>query len=77
MKGAWRKILLDFKLKLNCTTIPKNEFPNLLKILMYELQQTTSTTIRNGFKKTGIYALDRNPILSRLPTLESERVPRV
>lgn len=73
MKGAWRKILLDYKQKTNKSPIPKNDFPKLLKKLMTELETTSSESIQNGFKKSGIYPLDRDQVIDRLPTKESEQ----
>lgn len=71
MKGAWRRILTDYKVKTNKSPVPKSDFPKLLKQLVTELHHEGSNSLVNGFRKTGIYPVNRKEILDRLPTKDS------
>lgn len=68
MKGMWRKVLDEWKSTSKgskCSSIPKDEFPKLLKILMERLVTGPDNLIA-GFRKAGIAPLDRAKVLSRL-----------
>lgn len=54
MKGAWRKILLNYKLMTNTSPVPKTDFPKLLNKLMVKLDKSSTESMVNGFKKAGI-----------------------
>ena len=55
-------------------TITKEAFPALLKQLCLsicegdEVQGLSATSLTSGFRKCGIFPLDRKPVLDRLPS---------
>ena len=64
LKIKWSKILNAWKSShLKENTVPKSVFPKLLKDLVGDLNEEN---LVNGFKKCGIYPLDRNQVLRRL-----------
>ena len=66
LKIKWRQILNEWKTSHpKEATVPKTVFTTLLKQLVEELNKEN---LVNGFKKCGIYPLDRNQVLSRLPS---------
>lgn len=70
MKVAWRKVLKNWKetaAASRCTSVPKDQFPTLLKNLWDSLIKGPENLI-SGFRKSGIYPTDRQPILKRLPS---------
>lgn len=74
MKIAWRQIISEWKEKgkgRRLPSIPKDEFPRLLNSLMTKLKARGSENLKAGFRKTGIYPLDKTQILSRLPSADS------
>lgn len=71
VKNEWRKVLCEWKESTrasHCTKILKQEFPALLKRLMNGLKDGIQNNLTAGFRKTGIYPLDRNAVLQHLPT---------
>lgn len=68
LKVAWRKTLMDWKLK-NRGTIPKDIFPRLLRRALEHLDENgkTAPNLKSGFKGSGLYPIDRNQVLKRLP----------
>jgi len=69
MKVAWRKILTRWKegKGRKLPSIPKDEFPRLLSLLMTELKDNLADNLKAGFRKTGISPVDKSQVLSRLP----------
>ena len=67
LKKQWRAILSDYKLATGSTGLPKEMFPKLLKKLMLKFAETGEQNLQSGFRATGIYPLDRNQILKKLP----------
>lgn len=75
MKTHWRSILSDWKEDCrrrgrNYPTLPKGEFPGLLKKLM---DVDYGDAIRNGFATTGLYPCSLEKALEKLPK-EPEQV---
>ena len=68
MKRQWRKILTDFKPsnQKNAGTVPKDQFPRLLKLLMKMPNQNENLIA--GFRKCGIFPLDKTQVLGLLPS---------
>ncbi|CAB4023918.1 PREDICTED: uncharacterized protein LOC106141545 [Paramuricea clavata] len=61
LKRKWRKILKQWKIyNPSLTSLPKNEFPRLLK----ELVESLNTA---GFQACGIYPLNPNEVLKNMP----------
>lgn len=70
MKREWRKVLTSWKEKnRSMTSLPKDQFPKLLKQLVDFLYVEKKKNMISGFQKTGIIPLDRTKILDRLPQL--------
>jgi len=71
MKIAWREILLKWKKTegRKKATVPKDTFPTLLRKLEEKLFQNSASNLKAGFVKTGIYPINRQKILDRLPKL--------
>jgi len=73
LKRKWGGILDAWKtgLKKRCTSITKEAFPGLLKQLYTQVcgeeRQGYSQNLVSGFKKCGIFPLDPDEVLSRLP----------
>ena len=69
LKSAWRAILSDWKEKSNCTaSLFKDEFPKLLKNLESQIHIRSAENMVSGFRACGIIPLDRNMVLSKLPS---------
>ena len=69
MKIAWRKILTEWKMGpgRKATSLPKDKFPMLLQQLLVKLHENGPENLRSGFRKAGIYPLDKTQVMSRLP----------
>jgi len=66
IKIAWRKVLKAYK-RARRGPIPKEIFPRLLKKTLEKLSVSQITNIKAGFEATGIYPIDREKVLKRLP----------
>lgn len=67
LKIKWRKVLLAWKEK-NRGSIPKDQFPRLLKETLDSLgESTVSENLKAGFKACGIYPVDGDRVLMKLP----------
>ncbi|XP_003245816.1 uncharacterized protein LOC100569189 [Acyrthosiphon pisum] len=66
MKIAWRKVLKMHKLKRK-GPLTKDVFPSILKKTLEKLEISQFDNIKSGFKATGIYPLDREKVLNKLP----------
>lgn len=66
-KRQWRDILMEWKLKGNRGTVPKNIFPSMLKKLLSKMEANTAEIIKAGFKKSGIIPIDRMKVLDQIP----------
>ncbi|CAH1980311.1 unnamed protein product [Acanthoscelides obtectus] len=69
LKIKWRQVLLDWKNTpegRRLPTVPKDQFPRLLKTALDSMKETQSYLV-NGFRKTGIYPQNVEEPLSRLP----------
>ncbi|CAK1594188.1 unnamed protein product [Parnassius mnemosyne] len=69
LKCKWRQVLLQWKnsqLGRKLSTTPKDQFPRLLKTALDSLTETKANLIA-GFRKTGIYPIDKEEPLPRLP----------
>ncbi|CAH2012939.1 unnamed protein product [Acanthoscelides obtectus] len=65
----WHQVLLDWKNTpegRRLPTVPKDQFPRLLKTALDSMKETQSYLV-NGFRKTGIYPQNVEEPLSRLP----------
>ena len=70
MKAQWRKILTTWKESgkgRKAPSLPKDQFPALLKCLMKKIEEPGCESMKAGFRKTGLYPLDRKQVLDRLP----------
>lgn len=70
LKSHWREILSSWKMTASgsrCSSIPKDEFPGLLKKLMAAMEPNIEKNLKSGFRKTGIFPLNKQQVLSRLP----------
>lgn len=70
MKGNWRKLLHEWKdsvLGARCETIPKDQFPALLKKLMDIMKERSNEILPSGFRKCRIYPPKKDEVLARLP----------
>ena len=72
-KKAWRQILDEHKMKHPTSTgLNKAKFPALLKTLIDKMELSNKDNLKAGFKACGIYPLDAQKVLNKLPaeTLE-------
>ncbi|KAJ0172922.1 hypothetical protein K1T71_011098 [Dendrolimus kikuchii] len=72
MKIAWRNILLKWKKTdgKNPASVPKGCFPKLLKKLVEDLNENSKDNILAGFRKSGIWPINENQVLSRIPRVD-------
>lgn len=71
MKMKWRQIITSYKLSGSNKTIAKSDFPRLLKSLIDALSENGGANLRSGFKKAGMFPLNREKVLERIPTSEN------
>lgn len=77
LKTAWRDALTDWKKQHN-GCVPKHWFPRLLNKALNSIQPNCEANMKSGFAATGIYPLNRQKVLKRLPgSKEKVNVPRV
>ena len=78
LKSAWRATLNEWK-KQHTGCFPKHWFPGLLKKTLDAIQPKSEANIKAGFGATGIYPLNRQKVLKRLPgakkKVDMSRVP--
>lgn len=70
LKIAWRKVLSDWKDSeegVRNTNIQKQYFPQLLSKLMELITPHAETNLKVGFRKCGIFPLNAEEVLSRIP----------
>jgi len=70
MKVAWWKILSDWKTTpegIKNATLQKQSFPKLLKKLLEVIKLNMESTLKNGFRKCGIFPCNADELLARLP----------
>lgn len=74
LKEAWRRILEKWKMNegRRAATIPKDRFPHFIKELLESIKPNQEKNIQSGFRKCGIYPLDRQQVLNRLPSAPAE-----
>lgn len=79
MKGEWRKLLNEWKdtpYGRRCGTIPKEQFPKLLSKLWDNLLEKGKENLKSGFKKSGIFPFDKEPVFRRLSNTIIEHQPQ-
>lgn len=77
MKIAWRKILTEWKETASgrkAASLPKDKFPQLLKNLMHKLEDKGGENLKSGFRKAGIYPIDKSQVLARLPNTSDPEI---
>ena len=79
MKVEWRKQIGTYKSSQNGAARPlsKDVFPSMLTQLVKELEHKGKENMKAGFRKAGIYPLNRNEVLSRLPSTEASATDEV
>ncbi|KAJ8972694.1 hypothetical protein NQ314_000061 [Rhamnusium bicolor] len=75
LKIKWREVLTLWKesdsgKKLNA--LPKDQFPALLKRALEELEPAVSQNLQLGFRKAGIFPINKDAILNRLPNQDRD-----
>lgn len=79
MKIAWRSTLNEWKHNVRgsrSSSVPKDQFPGLLKEMFQKMETNSSQNLKSGFKKCGLCPLDRDVVLQRLPNRQlEENVP--
>ena len=69
MKESWRKMLPEWKREVRTRgSFNKQFFPSLLKRLVNSQSRLIKHNLESGFRTTGIFPLDRQEPLSRLPS---------
>lgn len=80
MKLLWRGILTRWKESKSgskYSTIPEEMFPELLRELVYKLEENGSENLKLGFQKCGIYPINKQKLLDRLPENQSNVNPEL
>ena len=71
MKGDWRDVLKEYRREIRRKgAIDKAYFPQLLSRLMTVIQPTLAENLITGFRTCGIYPIDRQEVLKKLPSTE-------
>lgn len=77
LKQSWRFCLNEWKNR-NTTmqSIPKSSFPALVSSCLQRINDvgSISNNLKSGFRATGIYPLDRNAILQKLPNEDDPNI---
>lgn len=71
LKIKWRQVLTEWKQSesgKSVATLPKDMFPRLLKKALVILEENVSENMKAGFRKAGIYPINKEEILKRLPS---------
>ena len=72
MKRSWRHVLLSWRTKTRRKgDIPKESFPSLLTALDERVRLTVKDSLKSGFRTCGLYPLDRNEVLQKLPDYQN------
>ena len=66
LKTKWRQVVADFLTRSKRGSIPKESFPDLVATLWKEYP-TININMKSSFRGCGIWPLNRNEILKRLP----------
>lgn len=75
LKLRWHEVLTTYKKK-HGGTLKKSSFPGELKKALDKLSQTVTTTIESGFRTTGIFPINREKALEKLPNaFKDESLP--
>lgn len=69
IKTNWRAILFEWKETRGKhePIMPKHWIPTLIRKLMKEIHEEFGNNLVSGFQKCGIFPLDKNEVLRRLP----------
>jgi hypothetical protein len=71
LKGAWRKQLTAYSDQdPSAKAMDKTKFPGMLKEVMESMD--AKRLLQSGFKKCGIYPLNRHEVLDRIPSAAAE-----
>lgn len=73
VKGEWRKRLTAWKVK-NRGVLPKADFPKILKLTLETVGYRESKNIIAGFTACGIYPLNKDQVLRKIPRGQEEQV---
>ena len=69
LKIYWRQVINKWKMS-NRGCIPKDTFPSLLAETLEKLNITIKENLISGFRATGIFPLDEEQVLKRVPRKE-------
>lgn len=80
-KRKWREILEKWRKESRYSgTLPKEHFPALLSLLWNRVSETVETNLKSGFRTTGLYPMNFDEVLRKIPGVlpenleETERV---
>lgn len=79
-KRTWRKLLNEWKMTIDGqrnVTLPKSEFPRLLKKLWDQIMKGSGGNLRSGFAACGIVPVNVNVLLKKLPRSDDVDVTKV
>jgi len=75
LKINWRRILAEWKESTNeMSTLSKDQFPKLLKKLEGIIGCRQAQNLISGFRACGIIPFDRNVVLAKLPSQQSQEI---
>ena len=75
LKSTWRAILTEWKEKTRAaTTLPKEDFPKLLKKVEEKIQFRHASNLIAGFRACGIVPFNREAVLNKLSSRQSEQI---
>lgn len=69
LKIHWRNVLTEYKTKHpHASGLCKDDFPKLLKKVIEKVEKNGSQNLVSGFESTGIYPLNANRVLQKIPS---------
>lgn len=72
MKRKWRDILDSWRKECRRKgSIPKEQFPNLLRRLWCHLAENAATNLQSGFRTTGLSPFSPETVLAKISSEES------
>lgn len=75
LKVKWREVLEEWKAKYR-GSLPKDTFPRLLKKTLEKLQDSIMQNLISGFEASGIYPINLQKVLSRIPQTSEEQMQK-
>ena len=79
LKREWRKVVEEARSAegANWCSIPKEEFPRLLKTTMERIEPRDPDILSSAFRTTGIWPCNVEPLLNKLGSVQAKKFAKV